>query len=103
MGARGLEIVVHICNLSIWETEVQGHPWLYSEFQASLDYVRSCLKQKPNNKSRYSPVVEDQSYVLLHARQKLSHCAVPPAKSLFLLIIRMLKNVHTQNKINRTG
>lgn len=36
-----------------WEVEaegsgVQGHPQLHSEFEASLGYIRSCLKKKKN-------------------------------------------------------
>ena len=41
--------MVHICHPSTWEMEaggsgVQGHPWLHSEFEASLGYMRPCLK-----------------------------------------------------------
>lgn len=43
----GLE--VQICNPSSWEEDmgrsVQGHLWLYREFEASLSYMRSCLKK----------------------------------------------------------
>lgn len=43
-------MLVHICNQNTWEveaggSEVQGHPWLHSEFEASLGYVRLCFKQ----------------------------------------------------------
>ena len=50
------------CNLSTWKVKagswgVQGHPWLYSEFEASLGYMRFLIKyskEKKNfkNKSR---------------------------------------------------
>lgn len=46
-----ISMVVHIYNISHWETkegdlvQVQGQPDLHSEFQTSQDYrVRSCLK-----------------------------------------------------------
>lgn len=38
---------VHACNLNTWEAEEgQGHLRICSEFKASLDYMRSCLKKK---------------------------------------------------------
>lgn len=30
------------------DSEAQGHPQLYSEFEASLDYARLCLLKKVN-------------------------------------------------------
>lgn len=40
-------------NLNIWETEtersgIQGCPRLHNEFEAILDYMRSCLKTTKN-------------------------------------------------------
>lgn len=45
---------VHTCNLGTMEEEagdlaVQGHTWLHSEFEASLEHMRSCL-EKPKDR-----------------------------------------------------
>lgn len=45
----------HDCDLSTCWVEagglgVQGHPWLQSEFEGSLGYVRCCLKNKNKRK-----------------------------------------------------
>lgn len=44
-------MVAHIYNLStqesrVGESGVQGYPWLYTEFQVSLYYLRLCFKRK---------------------------------------------------------
>lgn len=45
-------MVVHSCNPStggwggVQELGVQGQPWLYGKFQASLVYRRPCLKKQ---------------------------------------------------------
>lgn len=41
-------IIVHVYDPSTWEAEaeVQGHPWLYSEFTTSLDYMSISRKKK---------------------------------------------------------
>lgn len=44
-------MVTHTCNSSTQEVEaagsgIQGHPWLHSEFESSLGYVKLCLKNK---------------------------------------------------------
>ena len=39
--------VTHACNPSFWEAVglgIKGHPQLPIEFEASMSYVRSCLK-----------------------------------------------------------
>ena len=43
--------VVHICSPSTWEvetggSEVQGHPLLLSEFEASLEFMRDPVSKK---------------------------------------------------------
>jgi hypothetical protein len=43
-----LGMMVHTCNSSAEEvgagrSEVQGHPWLYGEFEVSLGYMKSWL------------------------------------------------------------
>jgi hypothetical protein len=47
---------MHICEPSTWEveaggSEVRGYPQLHSEFEASLGYIRACLKT--GNKVRH--------------------------------------------------
>ena len=39
---------IHVCGPSTWEAdaEIHGHPWLYSEFTTSLDYMRPYIKRK---------------------------------------------------------
>lgn len=40
---------------SIWKVgaaKVQGHPW-HSEFEASLEYMRPCLKSQPTNQNMF--------------------------------------------------
>lgn len=42
-------MVVPSCDPSAWEVrmgrpEIQGYPWLHSEFEVRLDYRRPCLK-----------------------------------------------------------
>lgn len=42
-------MVIHICDPSTWEvkargSEVQHQPWLHIDFEASLSYIRTCLK-----------------------------------------------------------
>lgn len=48
--------ILTVLALGVWKeaggSEVHGHPWLNSEFVASLGYVRLCLKKK--NRSVYS-------------------------------------------------
>lgn len=49
-------VVVHTCNprahkVEAESSEVQHHPWLPSEFQASLGYMRAYLKGKREEKS----------------------------------------------------
>jgi hypothetical protein len=44
-------VVMHAYKLRIWKTEagdsrIQGHPQLYRKFEASLGYMRHCLKKK---------------------------------------------------------
>lgn len=44
-------MVVQACYLSTWEAVVgrlgvQGHHWVYNEFQAILDYVRAYLTKQ---------------------------------------------------------
>ena len=46
-----LGMVLHTCNSSTQEmksggSDVQGDPWLHSEFKAILGYPRLCLKEK---------------------------------------------------------
>lgn len=48
-----LEVVVHICNLSIQEAGtggpgVKGHPWLLSKCEANLGCMRPCLIKGKN-------------------------------------------------------
>lgn len=45
------------CNPSTQEAETRGskgqdHPWLQGDFKFSLDYVRTCLKNKQIKKNR---------------------------------------------------
>jgi len=47
-------MVVHAYNPSTWEVEArgpraQGHPWLHSEFDVSLDYITK-IQNKANSK-----------------------------------------------------
>lgn len=47
--------VMDVCNANTQEmvaggSEIQGHPWLDSEYEASLDYTRPCLKKKKAHK-----------------------------------------------------
>lgn len=45
-------MVVHAYNASTWEegrSGVQGHAWLCSNFEASLDFMRSGLKKTKTN------------------------------------------------------
>lgn len=47
-GGKPGEVVLASFDPSTWEVDaggerVQGHPWLQSEFKASLGYVRPCL------------------------------------------------------------
>lgn len=48
-------IVVHTCNphtlkMEARELEIQGHPWVYSEVEVSLVYMK--LPQKKKNDSK---------------------------------------------------
>jgi hypothetical protein len=48
-----LGVAVHVCRPSTWEaemekSEVQGHLWLYSEFEASLWYMGPCINKQTN-------------------------------------------------------
>ena len=48
-AARDRQGGVHMCTPSTWKgktggSEVQGHPGLHSEFEASLSYLRPALK-----------------------------------------------------------
>lgn len=50
-------VVVHPCNTCTPEaeaggSEVQSQPWLHSESEASLGYVRSCPNLKKQNKTK---------------------------------------------------
>lgn len=43
--------MVHVCHPNTQEaeaegSEVQGQPWLHSEFEVTLGYMRPCLKKK---------------------------------------------------------
>lgn len=56
---RKSAVVVYPGTLKTWEVEVegsrvQGQPQLHTEFQISLSYVRSCLKNN-NSKNRENP------------------------------------------------
>lgn len=47
-----LGVVLYTCNpstleLEVGESRVQGYPWLHSEWEASLDYMRLCLTPCP--------------------------------------------------------
>lgn len=42
----------HWREVYVGESEVHIHPWLYGEFQASLGYIRPCLKMKTRNKQK---------------------------------------------------
>lgn len=49
------------CNPTVWETElegaeVQGHPWLHSEFKATLQDTLS-EKHTPNKKPHHDPAI----------------------------------------------
>lgn len=50
-GLCKLSMVAHICNPltqegEVGESEAQDPPYLYSEFKASLRYIRLCIKKK---------------------------------------------------------
>lgn len=69
--------MAHICNLNTQvvesEYQVQGHPRLYSEFQASLGYLILCLYLKKNleePKDKSCRSLED----FLPGGQLLTHC-----------------------------
>lgn len=57
-------MVVHVYNLSSWDlkaegSEIQGHPWIHIELEASLGYVeRPCLRKKGLENSNTSLEVE---------------------------------------------
>lgn len=46
-GVQGIwpGMMAQACNPRIWEVEtgISGHPWLSSEFKASMGYLISCL------------------------------------------------------------
>lgn len=44
-------------NPSTWEaeareSEVQGHPWLYKEYESSLGYLRPCQRKKEKREQK---------------------------------------------------
>lgn len=49
-------VPVPVYNPSVWEMEarrpeIQGHPWLPSEFEMSLKYIRPCCKKVEINEN----------------------------------------------------
>lgn len=55
LASQKLGMMAHTWNLSTGEegeSEVQSHPWLGNEFEASLDYLRLCLKAKAKTKTK---------------------------------------------------
>ena len=45
------DLVVHTCNSNTWEveaggSEVQGHPWLHSEFKASPELLETQTRRE---------------------------------------------------------
>lgn len=59
-------MVVLVCNLSTWELVAKGlraqvYPQLHTEFEASLGYIRSCLKQ---NKTRHKACFDHEEWSL---------------------------------------
>lgn len=52
-GLHRPDMAVHVCNPHTWEmemggSEIQRHPPLYSEFQASLNYTKPYFKYTHN-------------------------------------------------------
>lgn len=47
-------MVVHICNLCIWEVKARksglGHPQLHNELNVSLSYTKLCFKKEKKEK-----------------------------------------------------
>jgi hypothetical protein len=41
--------------------ELQGYPWLHTEFEASMEYTKPCLKKKKKKKKRANTKEDPQN------------------------------------------
>lgn len=56
--------MTHTYNPSIWEvyaggSEIQGHLWLHSEFEASPGYMKSCIKKYKTKQNKNRTTLQD--------------------------------------------
>lgn len=74
-----LGVALHACNHSDWKAKArrsgeQGHPWLYAEFEVTLGYMRTCLKQGQKNLD--FPSLHSAQNVLMWVGEHRQLCAV---------------------------
>ena len=68
-------VVVHTCHPSDWE-DGPSQPHLFSEFQASLGYLRPCLKEKNDLTQRVNSMISSHPVASMSVLLSMSFCFV---------------------------
>lgn len=88
LASQKLGMMAYVWNLSIWEveageSEVQDPPWLGNEFEASLDYLRLCLKAKAKSKTKQNKTKQKNNLCEVFVYSIFSYCCFSQMGSLY--------------------